>query len=79
MVDNKKNFEWCVIGAGPAGIAAVGKLLDHDILAQKILWLIIQGYMGCEEFHLYNFVVCNVFRHFLEYNNPALMGSFQPS
>jgi hypothetical protein len=39
MVDNKKNFEWCVIGAGPAGIAAVGKLLDHDIPAQKILWI----------------------------------------
>ena len=39
MADNKKNFEWCVIGAGPAGIAAVGKLLDHDIPAQKILWI----------------------------------------
>jgi hypothetical protein len=39
MVDNKKNFEWCVIGAGPAGIAAVGKLLDHDIPAQEILWI----------------------------------------
>ncbi len=39
MTDNKENFEWCVIGAGPAGIAAVGKLLDHDIPAQKILWI----------------------------------------
>ena len=39
MADNKENFEWCVIGAGPAGIAAVGKLLDHDIPAQKILWI----------------------------------------
>ncbi len=39
MVDNKKIFEWCVIGAGPAGIAAVGKLLDHGIPAQKILWV----------------------------------------
>ncbi len=39
MADNKKNFEWCVIGAGPAGIAAVGKLLDHGISAQEILWI----------------------------------------
>ena len=39
MTDNKENFEWCVIGAGPAGIAAVGKLLDHDIPAQNILWI----------------------------------------
>lgn len=39
MADNKKTYEWCVIGAGPAGIAAVGKLLDHDIPAQKILWI----------------------------------------
>ncbi len=39
MVNNKENFKWCVIGAGPAGIAAVGKLLDHDIPAQDILWI----------------------------------------
>lgn len=39
MADNKEKFGWCVIGAGPAGIAAVGKLLDHDIPAQKILWI----------------------------------------
>lgn len=39
MADNKRIFEWCVIGAGPAGIAAVGKLLDNDIPAQKILWI----------------------------------------
>ncbi|MFC3909560.1 pyridine nucleotide-disulfide oxidoreductase [Legionella dresdenensis] len=36
---NKKPFEWAVIGAGPAGIAAVGRLIDHDIPASEILWL----------------------------------------
>jgi hypothetical protein len=32
-------FSWAVIGAGPAGIAAVGKLLDLGIEPQKIVWI----------------------------------------
>lgn len=32
-------FEWTVIGAGPAGIAAVGKLLDQGIAPEKIAWI----------------------------------------
>jgi len=32
-------FDWAVIGAGPAGIATVGKLLDHGIQPQQIVWL----------------------------------------
>lgn len=32
-------FEWMVVGAGPAGIAAVGKLIDAGIPAAKIGWL----------------------------------------
>jgi hypothetical protein len=32
-------FSWAVIGAGPAGIAAVGKLLDAGIDPQKIVWI----------------------------------------
>ncbi|KTD23792.1 pyridine nucleotide-disulphide oxidoreductase [Legionella lansingensis] len=32
-------FQWAVIGAGPAGIAAVGKLLDYGILPGHILWI----------------------------------------
>lgn len=31
-------FQWAVIGAGPAGIAAIGKLLDYGVLAEHILW-----------------------------------------
>ena len=36
---NKKKFQWAVVGAGPAGIAAVGKLLDQGILSDDILWI----------------------------------------
>ena len=32
------SYEWTVIGAGPAGIAAVGRLLDHGIAAERIAW-----------------------------------------
>lgn len=36
---HKKTYEWAIIGAGPAGIAAVGKLIDHGIDPANILWL----------------------------------------
>ena len=32
-------MEWAVIGAGPAGIASVGKLLDAGVPAEEIIWL----------------------------------------
>ncbi|HYB80896.1 MAG TPA: pyridine nucleotide-disulfide oxidoreductase, partial [Mycobacterium sp.] len=32
-------FAWTVIGAGPAGIAAVGKLLDQGIAPKSIAWI----------------------------------------
>lgn len=32
-------MQWAVIGAGPAGIAAVGKLIDHGINPINILWI----------------------------------------
>jgi cation diffusion facilitator CzcD-associated flavoprotein CzcO len=32
-------YRWTVIGAGPAGIAAVGRLLDHGIAPEKIAWV----------------------------------------
>ena len=33
------SYAWTVIGAGPAGIAAVGRLLDHGIADDKIAWI----------------------------------------
>jgi hypothetical protein len=32
-------FAWAVIGAGPAGIAAIGKLLDLGVDPKKIAWI----------------------------------------
>lgn len=36
---NNKTVEWAVIGAGPAGIAAVGKLIDHGVKPETIVWI----------------------------------------
>ncbi|ORY39981.1 hypothetical protein BCR33DRAFT_853094 [Rhizoclosmatium globosum] len=36
---NKTEYQWAVIGAGPAGIAAVGKLLDAGITSNQIIWI----------------------------------------
>lgn len=33
------HFRWTVVGAGPAGIAAVGRLIDNDIAADEIAWV----------------------------------------
>lgn len=33
------NFNWTVIGAGPAGIVTVGKLIDSGVESQKIAWI----------------------------------------
>jgi cation diffusion facilitator CzcD-associated flavoprotein CzcO len=33
------SFKWAVIGAGPAGTAAVGRLLDNGISAEEIAWI----------------------------------------
>lgn len=32
-------YQWAVIGAGPAGIAAVGKLIDHGVTPKDIAWI----------------------------------------
>lgn len=33
------SYAWAVIGAGPAGVAAVGRLLDHGVAAEQIAWI----------------------------------------
>src|SRR3990167_10242937 len=32
-------YQWAVVGAGPAGIAAVGKLIDSGVPADEIIWI----------------------------------------
>jgi cation diffusion facilitator CzcD-associated flavoprotein CzcO len=32
-------YAWTVIGAGPAGIASVGRLIDHGIAPEEIAWI----------------------------------------
>lgn len=33
------NFDWTVVGAGPAGIAAIGKLIDNHVNPERIGWI----------------------------------------
>jgi len=35
----KINTEWTVVGAGPAGIACVGKLIDFNVTPSEITWI----------------------------------------
>ena len=34
-----KSYQWAVIGAGPAGIAVIGKLLDYGVGPKEIAWI----------------------------------------
>ncbi|MBY0545194.1 MAG: FAD-dependent oxidoreductase [Gammaproteobacteria bacterium] len=36
---NNSSFEWAVIGAGPAGMAAIGQLIEHGVNASNIVWI----------------------------------------
>lgn len=40
------SYDWAVIGAGPAGIAAVGKLLDYQVNPKKLVWIDPQFRVG---------------------------------
>ncbi len=39
-------FQWAIVGAGPAGIAAIGKLLDAGVKPASILWIDPQFNVG---------------------------------
>jgi len=39
MAHQDKHFKWAVVGAGPSGIAATGKLLDAGVDSSEILWI----------------------------------------
>lgn len=36
---HSKNYIWTIIGAGPAGIATIGQLLDNGVNPDDILWI----------------------------------------
>lgn len=60
-------YEWAVIGAGPAGMAAVGRLLDHGIAGEKIAW-IDPAFAGGDIGGKWRSVSSNTqARHFLDY------------
>ncbi len=42
----KRLLEWAVVGAGPAGIGSVGKLLDAGVEPSQIIWLDPQFKVG---------------------------------
>ena len=62
-------LEWMVIGAGPAGIAAVGKLLDQGIAPKKIGWMdphFTVGDLGRKWSHVPSNTQVVLFTRFLE-------------
>lgn len=34
-----KQYQWCVVGAGPAGIAVIGQLVDRGVHPEQIVWI----------------------------------------
>ncbi|CPR10549.1 hypothetical protein BN971_01909 [Mycobacterium bohemicum DSM 44277] len=62
-------YAWTVIGAGPAGIASVGKLLDRGIAADAIAW-IDPAFAGGDIGGKWRSVSSNTqVEHFLDYLN----------
>ncbi len=64
-----KCLEWMVIGAGPAGIAAIGKLLDQGIPAQRIGWMdpeFTVGDLGKKWYNVSSNTKVDLFNKFLQ-------------
>lgn len=67
-----KSYAWLVIGAGPAGIAAVGQLLDHGIEGNDIAWVDPQFKVGDFQRywrHVESNTPVEAFRYYYEYCN----------
>lgn len=65
-------FQWAIVGAGPAGIAAVGKLLDAGIEPHEILWIdphFNVGDLGCYWKNVSSNTKVRLFISFLEAAN----------
>lgn len=74
---NTKPFQWAIIGAGPAGIAVVGKLLDYGIPPRDILW--IDPYFNVGDLGLYwrNVSSNTVVKYFNDFLNAVSSFSYQ--
>lgn len=62
-------YQWAVIGAGPAGILAVGKLLDQNIPPEKIVWIDPEfsvGNLGAKWYNVSSNTRVALFEKFLE-------------
>jgi thioredoxin reductase len=65
----QKSLEWAVIGAGAAGIAAVGKLIDQGINPQQIGWIdphFAVGDLGMKWSHVPSNTKVKLFNAYLE-------------
>jgi hypothetical protein len=61
-------FQWAIVGAGPAGIAAIGKLLDTGISPKHILWIdphFTVGDLGARWCHVSSNTKVALFKRFL--------------
>ncbi|MBL4759523.1 MAG: FAD-dependent oxidoreductase [Mariprofundaceae bacterium] len=67
---SEKNYDWAVIGAGPAGIAAVGKLLDNRVDPSKLIWIDPEfkvGDFGTKWLHVPSNTRVSLFMQFLHH------------
>ena len=63
-------FAWCIVGAGPAGIAAMGKLLDAGVSPKQIAWIdpdFNVGDLGKKWYRVYGNTPVHCFKSFLEH------------
>ncbi|MEM8562496.1 MAG: pyridine nucleotide-disulfide oxidoreductase, partial [Pseudomonadota bacterium] len=63
------SFEWTVVGAGPAGLAAVGKLIDRGVKPSSIAWVDSEfqvGDLGQKWYRVSSNTQVKLFTQFLE-------------
>src|SRR5579872_4226097 len=69
MKTDKELLDWMVVGAGPAGIAVVGKLLDAGIPAARMGWMdphFQVGDLGRKWLHVSSNTKAGLFLRFLQ-------------
>ncbi|MDI1352969.1 MAG: FAD-dependent oxidoreductase [bacterium] len=73
----KQLYQWAVVGAGPSGIAAVGKLLDNGILPTDILWVDPQFKVGDLGHFWFNVSSNTKVKYFTEFLNAITCVDYQ--